>query len=198
MIIDFAGTRVVICVACTTPGPENKVIKKLLDENIMQYLGTYSHTFYYRDHPYITSAKGLGGWVQKTASFADVQYCIYADKVGGAQKGQKYADVIQGWSLMKINSKYDIAVLQSDQEKILNKQKLDLLAQCHDVIAKLIPVIFFASFTAQRLLTYLLHRFASMHDQGRRTIWGHGTLPYHILVKNLLVVFLMMSLQYII
>ena len=32
-----------------------------------------------RDHPYITSAKGLGGWVKKIAVFADVQYCIYAD-----------------------------------------------------------------------------------------------------------------------
>ena len=29
MIIDFAGTRVVICVACTTPGPENKAIKNI-------------------------------------------------------------------------------------------------------------------------------------------------------------------------
>ena len=29
------------------------------------------------------SAKGLGGWVQKMAIFADVQYCIYADIVGG-------------------------------------------------------------------------------------------------------------------
>ena len=34
------------------------------------------------------------------ARFADVQYCIYADKeesghwVGGVQKGQEYADVI--------------------------------------------------------------------------------------------------------
>ena len=28
------------------------------------------------------------------ASFADVQYFIYADKVGGVQKGHKYADVI--------------------------------------------------------------------------------------------------------
>ena len=28
------------------------------------------------------------------AIFADVQYCIFADKVGGVQKGQKYADVI--------------------------------------------------------------------------------------------------------
>ena len=32
------------------------------------------------------------------AIFADVQYCIYADKVGGVQKCQKYDDVIQGWS----------------------------------------------------------------------------------------------------
>ena len=35
-----------------------------------------------RGHPYITSAKGPGGWVKKMALFADVQYCIYADKVG--------------------------------------------------------------------------------------------------------------------
>ena len=27
-----------------------------------------------RDHPYITSEKGLVGWVQKIAIFADVQY----------------------------------------------------------------------------------------------------------------------------
>ena len=36
-----------------------------------------------RDHPYITSAKGLGEWVQKIAIFADVHYCIYADILGG-------------------------------------------------------------------------------------------------------------------
>ena len=30
--------------------------------------------------------------------FADVQYYIYADVVGGSKKVQKYADVIQGWS----------------------------------------------------------------------------------------------------
>ena len=33
------------------------------------------------------------------AIFADVPYCIYADKVGGlagSKKGQKYADVIYG------------------------------------------------------------------------------------------------------
>ena len=53
-----------------------------------------------RDHPYITSAKGLGGWVQKMAIFADVQYCIYADIVGGSEiaggseKVQKYGDII--------------------------------------------------------------------------------------------------------
>ena len=32
-------------------------------------------------------------------SFADVQDYIHADNVGGVQKGQEYADVIQGWSL---------------------------------------------------------------------------------------------------
>ena len=36
-----------------------------------------------RDHPYIKLDKGLGGWGRKMAIFADVQYCIYADKVGG-------------------------------------------------------------------------------------------------------------------
>ena len=47
-----------------------------------------------RDHPYIPSANGLGGWVQKMAIFADVQYCVYADKVGESVKVQKYADVM--------------------------------------------------------------------------------------------------------
>ena len=36
-----------------------------------------------RDHPYFTSAYGLGRLVQKKANFADVQYCIYADIVNG-------------------------------------------------------------------------------------------------------------------
>ena len=43
-----------------------------------------------RDHSYITSAKGLGGWVQKMAIFADEQYCIYADiEVGWVRKKSK-------------------------------------------------------------------------------------------------------------
>jgi hypothetical protein len=54
------------------------------------------------DHPYITSAKRTG-WIQKMAIFADVQYCIYADIVGGwvggSEKVQKYAEIIKGWSL---------------------------------------------------------------------------------------------------
>ena len=33
------------------------------------------------------------------ASFADVQYCLYADKADGVEKGKTCADVIQGWSL---------------------------------------------------------------------------------------------------
>ena len=32
------------------------------------------------------------------ASFADFQYCIYADIVGGSEKFQNYADVINEWS----------------------------------------------------------------------------------------------------
>ena len=35
------------------------------------------------DHPFITSAIILGGWVRKMAIFANVQYFMYADIVGG-------------------------------------------------------------------------------------------------------------------
>ena len=43
------------------------------------------------DHPYITSAKGLGGWVIQMSIFADVQYCIYADLVcGWVRKSLKF------------------------------------------------------------------------------------------------------------
>jgi hypothetical protein len=50
-----------------------------------------------RDHPYITSAKRLGGWDHIKVIFADVHYFIYADIVGGSKKVQKYEDVIYGW-----------------------------------------------------------------------------------------------------
>ena len=39
------------------------------------------------DHSYITSANGLGGWVQNMSVFAVVNYCIYAD--GWVRKGPK-------------------------------------------------------------------------------------------------------------
>ena len=45
------------------------------------------------------SAYGLDGEVQKLALFADVQYSIYADKVGGSKKAQKCADVMYEWFL---------------------------------------------------------------------------------------------------
>ena len=41
-----------------------------------------------------TSAKELGGWGWKMNIFANVQYCIYADIVGGSEIVQKYADII--------------------------------------------------------------------------------------------------------
>ncbi len=46
------------------------------------------------DHPYITSAKGLGGSAWEMVIFADVYYCIYADTVGGSEKVQKYAEIV--------------------------------------------------------------------------------------------------------
>ena len=36
----------------------------------------------------------MGEWVRKMTIIADVQYCIYADVVGGSKKVQKYADII--------------------------------------------------------------------------------------------------------
>ena len=40
------------------------------------------------------SAKGLGGWGQKIGIFADIQYCIYSNIVGGSEKVEKYADIL--------------------------------------------------------------------------------------------------------
>ena len=51
-------------------------------------VSTYLSTLV-KDHPYTTSAKGLGGWVQKMANFTDVEYCIYAYIVGGSEKVTK-------------------------------------------------------------------------------------------------------------
>ena len=46
-------------------------------------LGTINN----REHPYTTSAKGLVEYVGlENVSFADVQYCIYADIVSGRVK----------------------------------------------------------------------------------------------------------------
>ena len=47
------------------------------------------YQFWARDHPYITSAKGLGGWDQKNGIFADVQYFLCWHRVGGSKKVQK-------------------------------------------------------------------------------------------------------------
>ena len=36
------------------------------------------------------------------ASFADIQYCIYADILGRSEEVENFADVINGWSLIII------------------------------------------------------------------------------------------------
>ena len=43
----------------------------------------FGRIFIIGDHPYITSAHGLGGWGQKMAIFADVQYNLCWRIVGG-------------------------------------------------------------------------------------------------------------------
>ena len=73
------------------------IVKKLTAKNAGQF--TKQETLGNdREHPYITSAKGLGGWVKKMAVFANVQYCVYIDIVGGSEQVQKCADVIKEWS----------------------------------------------------------------------------------------------------
>ena len=47
-----------------------------------------------RDHPYITSAKGLSGWTKKVI-VADFHYIVGA---GGSKKVQTFADIIYGLS----------------------------------------------------------------------------------------------------
>ena len=56
--------------------------------------------FGFWDHPFITSEKELGEGGSKKDIFADGQYCIHADIVGGSEKVQKCADVIYGWSIL--------------------------------------------------------------------------------------------------
>ena len=55
-----------------------------------------------RNHPYITSAKDMDGWVQKITNFSDVPYSIYTDIVqwvGWVRKVTEIVDVIHEWSL---------------------------------------------------------------------------------------------------
>ena len=54
-----------------------------------------------RDHPYVTSAKGLGGF--KKLQFLDNdQYCIYADCSEWVVQ-KRCADVIYGWFFRDIS-----------------------------------------------------------------------------------------------
>ena len=47
-----------------------------------------------RDHPYITSAKELGEWVWTMTIFADVQYYIFADILGGSVGRKKSTNML--------------------------------------------------------------------------------------------------------
>ena len=53
-----------------------------------------------RDHPYITSAKGLGGLNNNIFCWRWVLYlCWHSTYIGGSGKASKCADVIYGWFL---------------------------------------------------------------------------------------------------
>ena len=70
--------------------PENPglVGNSLRKKKIFKGQRKFSHKLHSSptDHPYNTSAKGLGGWGQKMATFADVQYCIFDETMGGSGK----------------------------------------------------------------------------------------------------------------
>ena len=55
--------------------------KKMLDARLLLFYNVKFVMIIFRDHPYITSTNGLGGWVQKKVIFADIQYST--DVVGG-------------------------------------------------------------------------------------------------------------------
>ena len=52
--------------------------------------------WFLRDHPYVTSVKGLEGWVglENSQLIADVQYCIYDDIVGRRMGYKKYKSIM--------------------------------------------------------------------------------------------------------
>ena len=60
-----------------------KFPKKMLDAGLLLFYNVEFVMIIFRDHLYIMSANGLGGWVQKKVIFAGIQYCIYADMVSG-------------------------------------------------------------------------------------------------------------------
>ena len=90
-----------------TPQPKRKLKRLSLFIDWLLWWHNGDHFSYlvllcFRNHPYITSAKGLGRWVRNMALFADFQYIQYlcSHSLGGrVRKGQKYADVIYRWSL---------------------------------------------------------------------------------------------------
>ena len=68
--------------------------------------------YWLRDYPYITYAKGLGGWGLKLVSldtnfsgvtnmsfFDDFQYYLCWRRLGGWEKDKHFADIILGWFL---------------------------------------------------------------------------------------------------
>ena len=72
-------------------------MSSLVESNSRAILLMMFSSSFIRDHPYVLRQHiGLvgwvGGWVQKMANFADIQYYIYADIVNGSKKVPKNMD----------------------------------------------------------------------------------------------------------
>ena len=69
-----------------------RIFPYIIQPDLMNY--DWSQVILIRDHPFITSAKGLGGWGQKNGTFC--WRSKYADVwwLGGSEKVPKCADVI--------------------------------------------------------------------------------------------------------
>ena len=65
-----------------TPQPKRKLKRLSLFIDWLLWWHNGDHFSYlvllcFWNHPYVTSAKGLGGWVRKLSLFADFQYILY-------------------------------------------------------------------------------------------------------------------------
>ena len=68
----------------------------------------------------------------KVANFAEIQYYIYADIVGGSEKVPTHADVIYGWYLVVLSRKDSRSTLVNSSRRSLSE--LDRFLFCIEAL----------------------------------------------------------------